>query len=168
MILFQGARVLSNRVSEGPLPQWTQGPCGPVWPGNSYIGKNDLESLILLPLPSECWDYRHTSRPGLCAAGWIQSPLHSSRRNHSPRPLLGVYGGCVFFPCPACIQVFIFVQLGLGRECRPLPREDSGGSGKFSTARCVPCVLDRGKCKGPRAGMKTCSMLENLQRGLGG
>ena len=32
----------------------------PDWPGSHHADQFDLESvLILLPLPSECWDYRH-------------------------------------------------------------------------------------------------------------
>lgn len=31
-------------------------PCSPGWSGTCYINKNDLELMVLVHLPSECWN----------------------------------------------------------------------------------------------------------------
>ena len=36
---------------------------GPAWVWTLYVTNDDLEFLILLPLPSKCWKHRHMS-PG--------------------------------------------------------------------------------------------------------
>jgi hypothetical protein len=44
----QGASFASYKVARGP-----------DWPPRLYVAKDGLELLILLPLPTQCWEYRH-------------------------------------------------------------------------------------------------------------
>jgi hypothetical protein len=43
--------------------------CGPGWFQTSYVAKNNLERLILLPLPLECYDLGMDLATGFYCAG---------------------------------------------------------------------------------------------------
>lgn len=51
-----------NDLQWSDLPSvyfYTEVSCSPAWPWISYVVKDVLEPLLLLPLSSKCWHHRH-------------------------------------------------------------------------------------------------------------
>lgn len=52
-----------------PQPHHERVSCNPDWPQTHHVAEDNLELLVLLPLPPGCWNYRQeTAMPSLHGA----------------------------------------------------------------------------------------------------
>lgn len=72
----------NRRVSDCECFVLKQGLYSPGWPETPCVAKDNLELLMLLPLPLECWDYRWVTLLLNYAALKIEAKVLSVQTKH--------------------------------------------------------------------------------------
>lgn len=87
---------------------------------NSQSSKADLELMILLPLPSECWDYRPVPPCQVrCKSGWGWDCSSVGR-------MLAWHSWCPRLYHQHCINQGVLLMCGVAYTCTPSTQEVEG------------------------------------------
>ena len=85
---MQRSRIYIDALAEYSFPTFENESHGfRGWPGTSYISEADLELLILLPLPPQCWDYKRAPTLPVKAVLDVEPITYCKLGKHSTKPV---------------------------------------------------------------------------------